>query len=147
MRLMNKATFDEIIERDGRLIYTNKGDSMLPLIKEGRDLLVIEKTNGRLKRFDVPLYKRDTGQYVLHRIVKVRQNDYVICGDNRANMEYGITDRHIIGVLTAVIRNGNELSVNSTKYKLYVYLWYLLFPFRFVFIKAQNLIRRIKKKR
>lgn len=147
MRLMNKATFDEIIERDGRLIYTNKGDSMLPLIKEGRDLLVIEKTNGRLKRFDVPLYKRDTGQYVLHRIVKVRQNDYVICGDNRANMEYGITDRHIIGVLTAVIRNGKELSVNSTKYKLYVYLWYLLFPFRFVFIKAQNLIRRIKKKR
>ena len=145
--LMNKATFDEIIERDGRLIYTNKGDSMLPLIKEGRDLLVIEKTNGRLKRFDVPLYKRDTGQYVLHRIVKVRQNDYVICGDNRANMEYGITDRHIIGVLTAVIRNGKELSVNSTKYKLYVYLWYLLFPFRFVFIKAQNLIRRIKKKR
>lgn len=144
---MNKATFDEIIERDGRLIYTNKGDSMLPLIKEGRDLLVIEKTNGRLKRFDVPLYKRDTGQYVLHRIVKVRQNDYVICGDNRANMEYGITDRHIIGVLTAVIRNGKELSVNSTKYKLYVYLWYLLFPFRFVFIKAQNLIRRIKKKR
>ena len=138
---MNKATFDEIIERDGRLIYTNKGDSMLPLIKEGRDLLVIEKTNGR------PLYKRDTGQYVLHRIVKVRQNDYVICGDNRANMEYGITDRHIIGVLTAVIRNGKELSVNSTKYKLYVYLWYLLFPFRFVFIKAQNLIRRIKKKR
>lgn len=147
MRLMNKATFEEIIERDGRLIYTNKGDSMLPLIKEGRDLLVIEKTNGRLKRFDVPLYKRDTGQYVLHRIVKVRQNDYVICGDNRANMEYGITDRHIIGVLTAVIRNGKELSVNSTKYKLYVYLWYLLFPFRFVFIKAQNLIRRIKKKR
>ena len=144
---MNKATFEEIIERDGMLIYTNKGDSMMPLIKEGRDLLVIEKTNGRLKRFDVPLYKRDTGQYVLHRIVKVRQNDYVICGDNRANMEYGITDRHIIGVLTAVIRNGKELSVNSTKYKLYVYLWYLLFPFRFVFIKAQNLIRRIKKKR
>ena len=139
---MNKATFEEIIERDGRLIYTNKGDSMMPLIKEGRDLLVIEKTNARLKRFDVPLYKRDTGQYVLHRIIKVRQNDYVICGDNRVNKEYGITDRHIIGVLTAVIRNGKELSVNSTKYKAYVRLWYLLFPVRFIFIKMRNLLQK-----
>ena len=144
---MSKLTFEEIIERDGRLIYTNKGNSMMPLIKEGRDLLVIEKKDGRLKKFDVPLYKRDTGQYVLHRIIKVRQSDYVICGDNRVNMEYGITDRHIIGVLTAVIRNSKELPVSSTKYKLYVRLWYLLFPFRFVFIKALNLIRRIKKKK
>lgn len=144
---MSKATFEEIIERDGRLIYTNKGDSMMPLIKEGRDLLVIEKTDGRLKRFDVPLYKRDTGQYVLHRVIRVRKNDYAIRGDNRINMEYGITDRHIIGVLTAVIRNGKELSVSSTKYKLYVHLWYLLFPFRFVFIKTRNLIRRLKKKK
>ena len=77
MRLMNKATFEEIIERDGMLIYTNKGDSMMPLIKEGRDLLVIEKTNGRLKRFDVPLYKRDTGQYVLHRIIKVSTSSLI----------------------------------------------------------------------
>ena len=74
---MSKATFEEIIQRDGKLIYTNKGNSMMPLIKEGRDLLVIERTNGRLKRFDVPLYKRDTGQYVLHRIMRVRKNDYV----------------------------------------------------------------------
>lgn len=143
---MIKATFEEIIERDGRLIYTNKGDSMMPLIKEGRDLLVIEKTEGRLKRFDVPLYRRDSGQYVLHRILMVRQNDYVICGDNRVDLEYGITDRHIIGVLIAVIRNGKELTVKSTKYKLYVYCWYLLFPVRFVIIKTRNLFRKIKKK-
>ena len=144
---MSKATFEEIIQRDGKLIYTNKGNSMMPLIKEGRDLLVIERPDGRLKRFDVPLYKRDTGQYVLHRIMRVRKNDYVICGDNRINYEYGITDRHIIGVLTAVIRNGKELSVHSMKYKAYVYLWYLLLPLRFVLIKTRNLIRRIRKKR
>ncbi len=142
---MNKATFGEIIQRDGKLIYTNKGDSMMPLIKEGRDLLVIEKVSGKLKKFDVPLYRRDSGQYVLHRIVKVRQNDYVICGDNRIHFEYGITDRHIIGVLTAVIRNGKELSVKSTKYKLYVYLWYVLFPVRFAVIKTRNLFRKHKK--
>lgn len=54
---MRKFSFEEMIERDGKLIYTNKGDSMMPLIKENRDILVIEKTNGRLKKFDIPLYK------------------------------------------------------------------------------------------
>ncbi len=144
---MNKTTFEEIIQRDGKLIYTNKGDSMMPLIKEGRDLLVISRTDGRLKKYDVPLYKRDSGQYVLHRIIKVRKNDYVICGDNRYHKEYGITDRHIIGVLTAVIRNGKEISVTNRRYRLYVHVWYFLFPVRAFIMRARNVIRRIEKKR
>ena len=103
---MNKSTFEEQLAQNGKLIYTNKGDSMIPLIKQDRDLLIIEPANGRLKKYDVPLYKRDSGQYVLHRILKVREDDYVICGDNRWVKEYGIQDRHIIGVLIAVVRDG-----------------------------------------
>ena len=143
---MSKMSFEEIIERDGKLIYTNKGDSMMPLIKEGRDLLVIEKTDGRLKRFDIPLYRRDSGQYVLHRIIQVRKSDYVICGDNRINPEYGITDRHIIGVLTAVIRDNKEISVRNRKYKFYAYLWYLIFPLRYGIKKMRILLGKVRRK-
>ena len=75
---MSKSGFEEILERDGRLIYSSVGDSMLPMIRQGRDLLVIEKPAGRLKRYDIPLYKRDNGRYVLHRILKVRDKDYDI---------------------------------------------------------------------
>ena len=64
------STFEEEIERTGKLVYTNVGDSMMPLIKQGRDLLIIEKPDGRLKRYDIPLYKRDSGQYVLQRVLK-----------------------------------------------------------------------------
>lgn len=142
---MSKFSFEEIIERDGKLIYTNKGDSMMPLIKENRDILVIEKTNGRLKKFDIPLYKRDSGRYVLHRVIRVRQYDYVICGDNRVNLEYGITDRHIIGVLTAVIRNGKEIPVWSKQYKLYAGLWYLIFPLRYVSKKIFYFFRKRRR--
>ena len=116
---MDNSTFEDVIARDGRLIYTNRGDSMMPLIKQGRDLLVISrKPKNRLKKYDVPLYKRDSGQYVLHRILKVRKRDYVICGDNRWKKEYGITDRHIIGVLTAVIRNGNNAIVSDISHEI-----------------------------
>ena len=82
-QLINKSTFEDQLAKTGKLIYTNRGDSMMPLIKQDRDLLIIEPVHGRLKKYDVPLYKRDNGQYVLHRILKVREQGYVICGDNR----------------------------------------------------------------
>lgn len=139
---MNKSTFEEEIRRNGKIIYTNVGDSMMPLIKQGRDVLVISRAEGRLKRYDVPLYKRDSGQYVLHRILKVRENDYVICGDNRCNREYGITDKHIIGVLTGIIRNGREISVTDRKYRIYVHLWCDFFPVRAFIIRLRQFMKR-----
>ena len=138
--------FEDVIERDGRLVYTNVGDSMRPLIRQDRDILIIEKPNGRLKKYDVPLYKRDNGQYVLHRVLKVRENDYVICGDNRYSKEYGITDRHIIGVLTAVVRNGKEMPITDWRYKAYVHLWCDLFPLRAFILKAKKFPKWLKRR-
>ena len=131
-----------MIKRTGRIIYTNVGDSMMPLIKQGRDVLVISVVNGRLKRYDIPLYKRDSGQYVLHRILKVRKNDYVICGDNRCNKEYGITDRHIIGVLSGIIRDGREIPVTDIKCRIYAHLWCDLFPVRVLIIRIRQIFKR-----
>lgn len=144
---MNKSTFEEEIAKKGRLIYTNVGDSMMPLLREKRDLLIIEKVSGRLKKYDVPLYRRDSGQYVLHRILKVRKDDYVICGDNRWQKEYGITDRHIIGVLTGIVRDGKEISVNDTKYKWYVHLWCDFFYIRAFWLRLKHFVKRRLKKR
>ena len=139
---MNKSTFEDILRTDGILIYTNKGDSMMPLICEGKDIVIIKKTTGKLKKYDVPLYKRDNGQYVLHRILKVRSDDYVICGDNRYYKETGITDKHIIGVLTAVVKNGKEISVNDFSYKLYVHLWCDFFIVRKIILKIKWFINK-----
>lgn len=139
---MNNSTFEDEIKRTGRIIYTNVGDSMMPLIKQGRDVLVISVVNGRLKRYDIPLYKRDSGQYVLHRILKVRKNDYVICGDNRFNKEYGITDRHIIGVLSGIIRDGREIPVTNIKCRIYAHLWCDLFPVRVLIIRIRQIFKR-----
>ncbi|MGN1481193.1 S24/S26 family peptidase [Porcipelethomonas sp.] len=143
---MNKSTFEDEIQRTGRLIYTNVGDSMMPLIRQGKDLVIIEKAVGRLKKYDVPLYKRDSGQYVLHRILKVREDGYVICGDNRWQKEYGITDRNIIGVLTGIVRDGKTISVNDKKYRIYVHLWCDFFPVRAFILHAKNFLKRRLKK-
>ena len=108
---MNK-TFEEIIAEQGRLVYTSVGDSMSPLIREN-DLLVIEPVKEPLEVGNIPLYKRDSGQYVLHRIVKIKNGKYTMKGDNRDFIEKGITDRHIIGVLTQIVRSGKTFPVET----------------------------------
>lgn len=146
MRLMGNSTFEEEIQRAGRLVYTNVGDSMMPLIRQHKDLVIIEKPTGRCKRYDVPLYKRENGQYVLHRVLKVRREDYVICGDHRWQREYGITDRHIIGVLSAVVRDGKTISVTDWRYRLYVHLWCDFFALRAFILYFKSLPWRIRRK-
>ena len=135
--------FEDIINGQGQLVYTNVGDSMYPLIKP-RDLLVIKKVTRPLKKNDIPLYKRDSGQYVLHRIVKIKNGEYFICGDNRSHIERGIFDRHIIGVLTDIVRDGRTIPVNSNEFKSYV----KLLPLRRSIIRIKNkgglLIKHLK---
>ena len=114
---MTKTTFEEILDSKGELIYSNVGDSMSPLIRPG-DLLIIKKHSGPLKKYDVPLYKRDSGQYVLHRVIKTR-GGYVMCGDNRYQKETGITDRHILGILTAIVRGGETLPLDAPEFRRY----------------------------
>lgn len=140
---MAEDSFESVLERDGKLIYTNVGDSMLPLIREGRDLLVIEKAAGPLKRLDIPLYRRSSGQYVLHRVLQVRSDGYVLCGDNRRDREYGVTDQQILGVLTAVIRGGKEISMQSPFCRLYAHLWCDFFPLRVLLLRARSFLRRL----
>ena len=137
---MTKSSFEDIIGEQGRLIYTCVGDSMNPLIKEG-DLLVISNVTRPLKKYDIPLYKRDNGQYVLHRIIDIEHGGYVMCGDNRDIAERGIGDRHIIGVLTAVIRDGVESPVGYPITDLYTRLWYSSLSFRKLVFRAKRFKR------
>lgn len=146
---MNRSTFEAELESNGRLIYPNAGVSMMPLLRQDRDLMIIEKPKGRLKRYDGALYVRKDGKYIMHRVLKVRENDYVICGDNCIKKERGITDAQIIGVLRGVIRDGKEISESDKKYRLYVHIWcdlyYLRVSVLFSIKAVRALWRRIKK--
>ncbi len=140
------ASFEEVLARDGKLVYTGAGTSMLPMLRSKRDLIIVERPSGRLKRYDVTLYKRNSGQYVLHRVLKVRKDGYVLCGDNQWRREYGVTDRQIVGVLTAFVRDGKEIPVTDPHYRLYVHLWCDLFWLRAAILWCLALPGRIRKK-
>ncbi len=139
---MNKSSFEEEINCSGRLVYKNSGRSMLPLIRQHKDLLVIEKVEARLKKYDIPLYKTLEGRYNLHRIVKVKKDDYVVCGDNCKAKEYGIKDSQIIGVLKEIVRDGKTINVQSVPCRIYARIWCGLYPVRILSYKVYYFLRR-----
>ena len=109
---------EQFLEQNGTLIYANTGRSMLPLLREGKDLFTVKKKGEeRCRKLDVVLYKTSQSRYVLHRIIKVRENDYVILGDNCVNM-------------TAYTRGRKTKSTDSFSYRLYSVLWNAWRPLR-----------------
>ncbi len=116
-------SFEEYLAENGTLTYSNKGVSMLPLLKEGRDLFTVEaRTSRRCRRYDVVLYRRPPDQYVLHRVLRVTPRGYVILGDNSIKKEF-VRDEDILGVMTSFVRKGREYSVTDPGYRLYTRVW------------------------
>ena len=135
------VNIEQMLSEKGVYVGTTVGVSMEPLLRTRRDVVVIEKPAGRLKKYDVPLYRRGES-YVLHRIVKVLPDSYVILGDNCRSLEYGVTDDDIVGVLTAFYRKGKYCTVTATRYRAYVFALRALRPFRLAYWKLRGIAAR-----
>ncbi|MBO5136164.1 MAG: S24/S26 family peptidase [Clostridia bacterium] len=111
----------EQLESGKKITFRPRGTSMLPLLREGKDGIVLEKSKGNHRKNDIVFYRRKNGQFVLHRIVYTKDG-YVISGDHQLFFEYGITDDEIIGVATGFYRGEKYYSVNNIFYRIYVFL-------------------------
>lgn len=116
--------FREHLDRGQTVRFFPRGTSMLPLLRQGVDEVVLSPLPEKLKRFDLPLYQRKNGQYVLHRIVEVNDGTYTCLGDNQFDKEPGIYPEQMIAIVTGVVRKGVYCSVEDFRYRLYCYLWY-----------------------
>ena len=145
---------EDVIE--GKLFYagTTSGVSMYPMLRHRRDTIVVRALDGRLKKYDIPVYKVND-RYIMHRVIKVLPEAYIIRGDNCVNKEY-VTDDMIIGKLDEFYRNPKDVSaikqgdakpvnMNGIGYKLYVRVWHYSFPIRLMYKKVRHLLGRVKR--
>ncbi len=102
------------------VLFTPNGKSMLPMLTPGVDSVTLRAAPPKLKKYDVPLYRRDNGQFVLHRVVRVmKDGTYLMCGDNLLYKEWNIRHDQIIGVISNFTHNGKQYSCTDFKYRLY----------------------------
>ena len=137
-------SFEELLNNQGYLIYTTVGTSMMPLLRQQKDLVEIHTINRPIRKYDVVLYKQN-GKYVLHRCIGVTSGGYVFAGDHNTYKEYDVTDNMIIGLMSRVIRNGKDIDLSSVSYRLYSHLWVDFFPIKVILLKSKRFFQRLGK--
>lgn len=125
---------DELLKTQDEVMTRTKGISMRPLLRQGRDIVVIKRPKFPLKAGDVPLYRvKGKEELVLHRILRVKKDGtYIIRGDNLFLKEY-VKESQIVGVMKAFYREGRYCDCEkSRKYKLYIVLNRVSYPLRYL---------------
>lgn len=144
MESTEKQTIEEVLRDKGIYIGPTVGVSMLPMLKNRRDTIVVKAKAERLKPLDVALYKRgDT--YILHRVLEVTESGYIIRGDNCYSDEI-VPEGAVIGVLTEFFRKGKHVFCTDKKYINYAKRRVKSYKSRLFFVKVKTKCKRIIKK-
>lgn len=131
----------QTVESGKRFKLYPRGTSMNPMIIEDKTAVSLVDAKSVCKN-DVVLYRRENGQYVLHRCVKIIGGEYIMCGDNQFVLEKGISFDMIIAKIDGYYQDGEFVSLEDRAYKKYVGL----LPLRRVSKRIKNLILLAKKK-
>lgn len=141
---------EESLEKFGFYTSETQGTSMEPLFRTHRDTVLVVRPEGELKKYDAALYKGGSGKYILHRVIAVRDDCYVIRGDNTFVREY-VPKERVIGVLSGFCRKGKNHSVDERGYRVYVRVWNFIYPVRavlnFIFRVARKVFRTLFRRK
>ena len=144
MEFQNTAIESEL-EKYGVYASNTKGVSMEPLFRTNRDMVVISRPTGELRKYDVALYRSPGGKYVLHRVVGVKDDLYLIRGDNTYTLER-VPKQAVIGVLTEFNRKGRARKCTDLSYRIYSVVWTSIYPLRGFLRYIRYVLRAICRK-
>ena len=135
----------EALDAGQTVRFSPSGVSMLPMLRQGQDSVELSPVCGKLRKYDLPLYQRADGKYVLHRIVAV-SDTYTCMGDNQFVKECGIAQEQLIAKVTAFYRGERRYEVDAHRYRLYCRLWHNSRPLRYLYRRGIRWIcRHIRK--
>lgn len=131
-----------LLEHCDAVPLTITGSSMTPFLTHGRDTVYLSKPKRPLKKGDMIFYRRDNGQYILHRIYRVDCDRYWLVGDAQTGIEPGIRSDQVIALVTAVRRNDKLLKPGSPCWEFYEKIWLRMIPLRPYLMKAHSIIHK-----
>ena len=111
------------------------GSSMAPFLVHERDSILFSKPDRELRRGDMVFYQRDNGQYVMHRILKVKLEGLYIIGDAQTEVEGPVKPEQVFALVTKVNRKGKWVGPGNFWWWFFSTVWLRLFPIRRLVLK------------
>ena len=133
------SVLKEMVEQGMEVSMTVSGTSMEPFLIHNRDRIYFQKPNGPIKKGDMVFYRRKSGAYVMHRVMRVKNNQYYLAGDHQTFIEGPIEVTQIFAKLVSVERAGVWLTEEDRIWRFYADWWRRLFWVR----KVGNKLKRI----
>ncbi len=124
------------------------GNSMRPMLTHLKSTVTLTKCDPKsLKKGDIPLYRRENGQYVLHRIVRVHKSTYDIIGDHQTEIERDVPKENVLCVVKEFTHKGKTYSCVQPCYRMYAFLWRWSVPFRGIMLKTKRFFVKFFKRK
>lgn len=144
---MEKTTgsnYKEQLNQKGTIAIVPGGNSMWPTLKHHGQAVIIRQKAERLKKYDVALFTRPDGKYVLHRVLEVLDDGYVFCGDSLLYTEK-VLEEQVFGVMCGFYDKQNYVEVDDKNYIKKVEKWYRRKKLRYIRLKFFYLTNKIKR--
>ena len=140
----------EVLNSGGEFRLYPRGTSMLPLIREKKDSVLLKKRsdteNEPIKQYEIAFYRRTNGDFVLHRVMKIESDGtYTRCGDHQLFLEKGIAQEQIVGYVSQIYKKEKPLPLTSVRYRIYLRLWTCM-PIRKLIFFPKRVLSFIKRK-
>lgn len=121
------------------------GNSMSPFLIHGRDTVYLSRVKGPIKRGHMLLYRRDSGQYVLHRVYRVDGDSLTMIGDAQTVLEPGIRQDQVMAIVTSVVRKGKKQAPGSFWWEFFEKVWIRMVPLRTMMRSVYTAFSRKRK--
>ncbi|MBP5487512.1 MAG: S24/S26 family peptidase [Bacteroidales bacterium] len=97
-----------LLDEGREVLFTPKGDSMLPFIKNGRDSVVLASLSRPLEVGDIILVKIGP-KYIMHRIFALDGDRVTLMGDGNIIGKEFCTSSDVIGIVTEIHKENGKV--------------------------------------
>lgn len=123
-----------------------EGNSMMPLIRRGKDSVTIAALQRPLRIGDVVLITTGADRYVVHRVWRINGTTIRTLGDNCVNPDPWIPQECVLGQAILYSRNNVKHRLDTTAARLWGRAWMAVFPLRKCCIQLKSIVRRYYRK-
>lgn len=137
----------ELIE-DGKTVpFLITGNSMNPFLIHERDSILLKSPEFPLKKGTMAFYQRKTGQYVMHRVHRIKSDGYYFVGDAQTKIEGPLEEKQIFAVVSKVKRKGKLEEPGTFWWEFFEHCWPKVRPIRPFIMKGYARLTRFRRHR